>query len=221
MQETQDRFAKLPSEIKKLLYSQEMSIIIQKIGEKNQLHIDQTDALNTETGQVMLGFSNMEEFIEDIRDTLSVDQTKATAIAQDVNDMLFVKIREAMKNAGPVSNTTEQNTSERMPLSQVLPKTVPVSEPVTPLVPEVKPSFTPMVVQPAPSAPAMSAPVAPAAPKVDMHPADVALTQKTVSVAPAAPAAATPAPAQNSIEQKAVPPKPQDYKADPYREPVN
>ena len=77
VEEARERFETLPPEIKKLLYSQEMSILIQKVGEKNQLHIDQVDALYTETGQVLLGFVESQEFIEDIADILKIDHTKA------------------------------------------------------------------------------------------------------------------------------------------------
>ena len=96
-EEAQKRFQNLPSEVKELLYSPEMSFTMQEVGRKNALHLDQIDSLNTETGQVMLGFASPEEFISNLVEMLRVDHTKAEAVAKDVNDMLFVKIRESMK----------------------------------------------------------------------------------------------------------------------------
>src|SRR3569833_1254451 len=158
-EETEKAFEALPQTVKDLLYSFEMTSIFTKIGEKHGLHIDQMDILNTETGQVMMGLTETKDFPGILVEDLEVDQTKADAIAGDVNSMLFTRIREAMKGSiAPVSSFKTSST-ERPPLSEVLPKSTPTSTQATPLVPEVKPSLIPMVAQSTPSAPAMSAPV--------------------------------------------------------------
>lgn len=65
-----------------------------------------------------------------------------------------------------------------------------------------------------------SAPSVPLIPKEDMHPADIMLNEKTISTAPRVTPAAPPLPSTPLVDTKAVPPKPQEYKADPYREPT-
>ncbi len=89
---------------------------------------------------------------------MSVDQTTAEAIAKEINEKLFLKIRESMKG-------TPQST----------PAPAPASKPIEP------------------------------------HPADLMLTQKTVTTAPTNPT--------SPEASKGATPKP--YKADPYREPTN
>ncbi len=76
---------------------------------------------------------------------------------------------------------------------------------------------------PTPKTPEATAALVPA-PVIDMHPADTLLTQKTVVSVPQT----TPKPqvpetmsAPKPSIPKVEPPKPQDYKADPYREPTN
>lgn len=182
-EETKAKFNSLPDGIKKLLYSFEMTAVITKVGEKHGLHLDQMDFLNAETAQVMIGFLDAKDFSEAIAEDLGVDQQKANAIAKDVNDMLFAKIREVMQ------------------------------KPATPAAPEAP--ANPPAVAAAPAAAPVPAKAA------EIHPADLLLTQKTV-VAPvsAQPAAEKAAPAVAAPLQKTEPPKPEDYKADPYREPT-
>jgi hypothetical protein len=203
VEEAKQKFEKLPAEIKKLLYSEEMAIILQKVGEKNQLHVDQVDALYTETGQVMLGFATTQEFVEDIVDILKVDSVKANAIAKDINDMLFIKIRDAMKQPVSVPRPSEQVVpATPAPLSSVIPinktpEPTPAAEaPVT-----ASSGIPPMAVTKA----------------TEIHPADMMLTQKTVTTtAPAAPAQKVEPLGRSTITGEA--PKPGEYKADPYRE---
>lgn len=215
-EDARKRYQSLPPEIKELLYSPEMSFAVQQIGKKNRLHIDQVDALNTEVGQVMLGFTPAEEFIPALVEMLNLDRARANAVAQDVNDMLFNKIRESMKKVGEMG--------------------IPKTQPPAPSAPST--SATPVVTKPTPapvqavSTPAPSQPAAPPTPAQKpsppaqigpMHSADLMLTQKTAVVAPppTAPGAAqgaSPTPTTPHTE-KPQPPKPESYKVDPYREP--
>jgi hypothetical protein len=184
-EEARKRYDSLPEEVKNLLYSPEMSFIIQQIGQKNRLHIDQIDALNTEVGQVMLGFIEPKDFPIALAKMLHVDQTQAQAVVKDVNDMLFEKIRNSMKG---VANQ-EAGAPSSLP--------------------------------PPPPAPRAPEPTKPPQKPGEIHPADVLLSQKTVStppVVPAVPPETTPSSTSSSeVPQKEQ--KPPQYKVDPYREP--
>ena len=107
--EAEERFKTLPKEIQSLLYSDEMLVVVKKIGDKNQLHIDQVGILETEIGQVMLGFIDNKDFPFELMENLHIERVQADAIAQDVSDMLFSKIRESMKQ---VAGATNENTGE-------------------------------------------------------------------------------------------------------------
>lgn len=163
-QEAKARYESLPAEIKSLLYSPEMLMAVRQIAQKHQLHIDQTGILEDETSAVMLGFTETADYPAVLAETMDIDQAKASAVAQDINDLLFTKIRDAMKR------TYEQRKA---------------APPATPVVTTVKTTTPPPIAPPKP---------------IEAHPADLMLTQKTVTTAPATP---------------------QPYKADPYREPTN
>lgn len=210
-EEIEQALKSLPPEVKHLLDSDELDSIIQKVGTKNQLHIDQMGFLQSETKQVLMGFVETKDFPANLMETLEIDRMKADAVAQDVNDMLFTKIRESMKQA-PVGEK-----------SVIMPSSLNSSpKPPMPAAPTSTPGATPAPVSTMPKAPApaiapvpaMTTPSVPTKPP-EMHPAEVMLTEKTVQVAPPAPQSTAP------MQKPAAPeaPKPAAYKADPYREP--
>lgn len=96
-EEIQKKFDALPSDIKTLVYGANMLSLIQNLGQKYQLHVDQLGTLEAETADVMSGFSDPKDFVSNIKESLKIDDTKATGIAKDINEQLFVKIRESMK----------------------------------------------------------------------------------------------------------------------------
>lgn len=196
--EAEERFEKLPSEVKELLYSPQMRIIIKKIGDKNQLHIDQLGLLEAETGAAMLGFTETADLPQTLAESLRIEKIKADMIAKDIDDLLFSKIRDAMKKTYEMNATTP-----------VVVTSPPVAMPSAPISsPSVAPKPSLVSVLPTastPPAPPMSP--KPPMPVPDMHQADVMLSEKTLQVAPAS-------------AKKPEPGAPGIYKKDPYREPT-
>ena len=221
------RLESLPPEIKQLLYSQEVDGIVQQIGVKNKLHLDQTGLLLAEINEVMTGSLDAKDFPQELMEVLQIDRMVADGITQDVNDMLFTKIRESMKRvyeqntqapatAAP-QNPPAMNTGKSvvMPSSTAsTPKPTVTTPPVSVPTPAAavstppKPTVTP--------APAIATPSMPSKPP-EMHPADVMLTEKTIQVAPPLNPDKSGS-GEHSGEQNVLA-KPAAYKADPYREP--
>ncbi|TSC68476.1 MAG: hypothetical protein G01um101456_631 [Parcubacteria group bacterium Gr01-1014_56] len=197
-EDMQKRLDSLPSEIKNLLYSSEVDVIVQQIGAKNKLHLDQTGFLLAEINEVMTGFTESKDFPNSLVTTLQIDQQKAEAIAKDVDDMLFTKIRDAMKKVYEAG---------KMPAVVTSPPVMPAVSAPPPLA-APKPSLASVIPTAPPSPPAI--PPKPPMPAPDMHKADLMLNEKTVQV-PTPPKAT-----QGTVQ----PPAPGIYKKDPYREPV-
>lgn len=162
-EEAQKRYDSLPLEVKALLYSPQMHATIEELGKKHQLHIDQLGLLEVETGAVMLGFTEMQDFQTVLMESLQVDRTKADAVAQDVSERLFTKIRDAMKQ----SYEKRESAAE-----------IPVPPPIKPAPPVSVPPSAPKPIEPhpadlmlsqkttsAPPAPAAKPPVVPPAPQ--------------------------------------------------------
>lgn len=167
----EERIAKLPEDIQLAIASNDLGKHIQTIGQRHQLHIDQMEMLQDEVMLVMLGFVNPEDFTAQLQEQVRIPGEKARGITTDIQNEIFMPVRESMKSLIPDEVST-----------------VPVPAPL-PAKPPEKPTEL--------------------APNAEMHPADIVLTQKTVSMPP------IPVP-QKTPE----PPKPAQYKTDPYREPA-
>lgn len=230
-QEIQRKMDALPPDVRNFIYSADMGNIIRSIGAKHQLHVDQIGALESEAAAVMIGLSDAKNFTNEVADTLRVSQEQAVAIVSDVNSQLFVKIQDAMRGK-PVAPAVAPAPAAVPPISVPLPKPPTASPAQASGVPTPpKPPVTP---PPAAAAPAPTPVTPPAQKPKELHPADLMLSQKQVTVAPPpklAPAPATPAGAPQNAQKPATPPAPsapaapqppapKPYAADPYREPI-
>lgn len=199
----------LPEEARDYIYTPKMRDILMKIGEKHHLHLDQLGILETETGLAMLGFIEPQDYEKALVDIVHLEKSIAEAVAKDINEMLFIKIREGMKKS---------YEAQKAPLAPQMANPIAISKP---------------------PAPAAAVPTPPTSPKAtqgtakpaELHPADMLLTQKSVTATPAAvpksPAPPTAsqgtAPTTSSPTNATPPPpiKPKNYANDPYREPIN
>ena len=87
----------LPEDLKDAIFGLEMNEIVERIGRENQLNIEQIGDLANETGMVMLGVTHPNEFIGNLADRLEIDKEKARAIAQEINEQIFKKVRESLR----------------------------------------------------------------------------------------------------------------------------
>lgn len=216
-EEAQKKYDALPTEIKSLLYTPEVTSIIQKVGEKNKLHFDQMGVLELETSSVMLGFTDTADYEQIIAEKLNVDAKKAAEIVKDINDMLFVKIRNSLKI--PLATAAAK--------SVVMPSSLAEATAATPVV------TTPAAVPPAPATSKTpgAAPTMPTAPlsnqiSTPLDNTDIMLSEPTVSLPkkvemPPSLTTKVEATSPASPGGQTKPPSPAPaYKADPYREPI-
>ena len=111
----------LPEDLKDVIFGLEMNEIVERIGRGNRLNIEQIGDLANETGMVMLGVTHPNEFIANLAERLEVDKEKARAIAQEINEQIFKKVRESlrkihnMREEGEVAEeTAEPNVQHPM-----------------------------------------------------------------------------------------------------------
>ncbi len=70
---------------------------IRAIGNKYALHVDQIGELGDEIGLVMLGLTKTGDFVTHLIARLGLDRPVAEAIAREVNEQIFLKIRESLQ----------------------------------------------------------------------------------------------------------------------------
>src|SRR5581483_5451989 len=180
--EIQKRLDALPKDIQELVYSADMTTIVGQIGAKYKLHIDQVGALESEAVAVMIGLTKAEEFVSNLEDALGIPEEQAKRIETDINELLFVKIRESMKNLYPSSKQGEPQPppAPQTPTPQAMPEQKPQSlqpqQPQAPRPPQQPPQ------PPSPAQPPKPQPQPKPAPRPDLSAADSMLAGKTVSM---------------------------------------
>ncbi|PIS13401.1 MAG: hypothetical protein COT67_01895 [Candidatus Tagabacteria bacterium CG09_land_8_20_14_0_10_41_14] len=92
-----EKFKKLPADVQEAIFSIETADIIMKTGKENGLNIEQIGILGEETGNLMLGITRPNDFIEKITGQLKIDKIKARKIAETLNKQVFSKIRESLQ----------------------------------------------------------------------------------------------------------------------------
>ena len=101
-----ERFQMLPSSVQDIVLSAEVADAIKEIANKNQLHIDTAGLLNEEITYVMVGAEKSVDFIKNLKIHLRLPEDKANTVARDVNEKIFLPIREALKK---VADTPAQS----------------------------------------------------------------------------------------------------------------
>lgn len=147
------RIQELPKDVQAAIMSNDFEAQVAEIGQKNRLHVDQIGELGDEVLLVMLGFMPADGFAEHIQKNLHLYSEQAAAIETQVNDQIFLPIRESMKkfqedqkkknepapSAAPAINLSDMMLSQKtvsMPAQKPAPAT-----PVVPTAPKIGPSY--------------------------------------------------------------------------------
>jgi predicted RNA-binding protein with RPS1 domain len=112
-QQYRDYYRRLPDNIREAYSSEDTVNKIKAISDKHRLHIDQLGELSDEIGLVMLGITKPTDFVKNIAERLKVDQVTAEAVGVDINNEIFLPIRESLEKISsepPATGTTTPGT---------------------------------------------------------------------------------------------------------------
>lgn len=113
IQQLMEKHDNLPADVKSSIFSADVEKALTAIGEKYSLHIDQIGELMEEVDLVMLGITHSKDFIRNLYERLDVgDKEKVRQIAHEVNEQVFAKIRESLKQIHHVENETRNTQLE-------------------------------------------------------------------------------------------------------------
>ena len=107
-----ERFEQLPENVQEAIIAVETAKVVSEVGNKYALHIDQVGELADEIGLVMLGLTKPTDFVTHTIARIGLDRAVAEAIAREVNDQIFLKIRELLQALHPdetAGTTPESN----------------------------------------------------------------------------------------------------------------
>ncbi|MEI6296750.1 MAG: hypothetical protein WCO84_03845 [bacterium] len=100
-------FQSLPVEIKTAILSVETFDSIVEISQKHQLHLDQQSTLGQETGNILLGISDPLDFVSTISTKLGIDKNIANQIVGEINEKIFSKVKDSLRNIHNAANKKE------------------------------------------------------------------------------------------------------------------
>ncbi len=93
----QEKYKSLPEDLKDAIWSTASAEIIQSIGKKYGLNVEQVGKLASETGLVLLGLSHPKDYIKSLSANITIEIDTARKIAEEVNNGIFSKVKEHLK----------------------------------------------------------------------------------------------------------------------------
>lgn len=92
-----ERFDALPESIQEVILSSHYEETLLEIGKQYNLNVEQLGVLERETTLTMMGLTPTKNFENELTRELKVDQTKGSQITKDINEKIFLKIRDLLK----------------------------------------------------------------------------------------------------------------------------
>lgn len=92
----QNRLGSVSEAIRTQVTSDEVAETLSQIAKDHNLHIDQASVLDEETLYVMLGLEKPDRFVGRLRERLGVSDEIATAVVKEINEKIFLSIRESL-----------------------------------------------------------------------------------------------------------------------------
>ena len=152
-----ERAKKIPKEVQEAIVSVDRRRRLANIAKNYQLHIDQAGVLDNETVLVMLGLESPDDFVGNITRELGISPAQAQLIANEVNQDIFLPIRESLKQMlekDAEEEEQEQRDNEQLTTEdQELAPQVPAAA-----VPGTPASFAPLRPAVLPKTPAVTTP---------------------------------------------------------------
>lgn len=95
----EEQMKKLPIEVRTLFTDPRLNDKIINIGKKNGLNEEQLVIFLTETNLVMLGLVHPDDYSDELKSHLNINDLKADNITNDINTEILGEIREKLKEA--------------------------------------------------------------------------------------------------------------------------
>ncbi|KKQ28017.1 MAG: hypothetical protein US45_C0055G0009 [Candidatus Nomurabacteria bacterium GW2011_GWA1_37_20] len=108
-----EKFDSLPESIQEMILSTHYQETLIEIGKQYQLNVEQLGILERETTLVMMGLTPTTNFEAELTRELHVDTVKGSQVVKDINEKIFLKIRELLKLMNtPVGETPSVEETE-------------------------------------------------------------------------------------------------------------
>lgn len=127
----QTAYRKLPQDIRDAYFSEDVTEKIEALGQKHRLHIDQLGELSNQISLILLGLAKPGDFKMAVMNQLKIDQTTTDNLTTDINNQIFLPIRESLQKLSSSPDQSPINTSNQPPTTEtktITPETTNVFE---------------------------------------------------------------------------------------------
>lgn len=107
-----ERFQQLPMSVQRAITSADVQKRLRTLAEKQKLHLDQWQTLENEVMLTLLGFQQVENLEESIRKEVGITADMAAELAQDINTIVFIPVREELERELSHPQAKEQAVSD-------------------------------------------------------------------------------------------------------------
>ncbi len=112
IQKKYELFSKLPQDLREIMFSVETADKIGEVAKKNNLESDQIWWLSHTVGMILLGETKITNFVETLQRRCKLEETKARQLARDINEAIFLPVKESLKKIHQIPEWPRENKEE-------------------------------------------------------------------------------------------------------------
>ena len=104
------KYFQLPQDIRQIMFTVETADKIRAIGQKNNLNKDQLWWASYTVGMILLGETNIVDFVKTLQEKCSLTEEPARQLARDINQAILLPVKESLKKIHQVSEWPREKT---------------------------------------------------------------------------------------------------------------
>lgn len=106
-------FLRLPQDLQRVLFDMETVNAVIQIGQKNNLNDDQRWWASHTIGMILLSEVNIVNFVKTLQEKCQLDETLARQLARDINQAIFLSVKESLKKIHQISEWPREDEPTR------------------------------------------------------------------------------------------------------------
>ncbi len=105
------KYFNLPQDVRQTIFAVETADKIKAVGEKNKLNQDQTWWASHTVGMILLGETNIVNFVKTLKSKCELSEEKARQLARDINRAVFLPVKESLKKFHKIDQWPREDES--------------------------------------------------------------------------------------------------------------
>jgi len=107
------KYSNLSSKLQKILFATETADKMMVIAKKNTLNDNQTWSMSYITSMILLGETNIIDFLKSIEKECKLEREQARQLARDINSEIFLPVKDDLKKIHNISVWPRENENEK------------------------------------------------------------------------------------------------------------